>query len=239
MRTTLSGRAARAFTRAASFMLLLPTALGAAAGDAPSVLVHRFTLDEPFEWVSIELQPTATVWHRRTAGGATARVDDVRAVLGALEGIAVGVHCPGRTEGPVHYPCTFDVDIRHHDDGSGGGAIEGWISTTTRKLMQPGDGVVSALSTPRPEPGSIALTGEAGLLALVAPASLRAEVSQDRPLRLRVRVRPAPVAEEASGAGAIGKARGAAGPTQGVIVISTQPFALTPAKPVRDGGQRV
>ncbi len=211
--------------------------LSANAGDAPAMLVHRFTIEQPDEWVTIELQPAAALWHRRITGGPTARFEDVRAVLGSLKSVAFGARCPGRTEGPVHYPCTFDVDVRHHD-GVGDG-LESWISTTTHKLMQPGEGVVSALSTPMPEPGSIVVAEEAGLLALVAPALLQAEFAQGRPLHLRVRVRPAPVADEGDLAAAKSKSRSTVGPTQGVIVIGTQPLRPPMSTPALEGGHRV
>ncbi len=210
----------------------------AAADDAPAMLVHRFTIEQPDEWVTIELQPTAALWHHRITGGPAARFDNVRAVLVSLKSIAIGARCPGRTEGPVHYPCAFNVDVRQHDGTMG--ALESWISTTTYKLMQPGEGIVSALSTPRPEQGSISVAGEAGLLALVAPTALQAEFAEEgRPLRVRVRVRPAPVADEGDLANAKGKARATTGSTQGVIVISTQPLRPQPSAPAGNGGHRV
>lgn len=53
----------------ATAAFVLPVALCAAAGEPAKVLVHRFTLAEVDEWESIELRPTATVWHRRWSGG--------------------------------------------------------------------------------------------------------------------------------------------------------------------------
>jgi hypothetical protein len=213
--------------------VLLPAALCAAGGDAPAVLVHRFTIDEPHEWVLIELRPTAALWHQRITGGPTARFEDVRAVLGSLQGIAIGARCPGRTEESVHYPCVFDVDV-----GSGD-VLESWISTTTYKLMQPGEGIVSAISTPRPEQGSITVAGEAALTALIAPAALVADLAQDRPLYLRVRVRPPPVPDDGRNAGTAGNARARPAPTQGVIVISTQPLRSKPPSASSDSGSSV
>jgi hypothetical protein len=210
--------------------VLLPAALCAAGGDAPAVLVHRFTIDEPHEWVSIELRPTAALWHQRITGGPTARFEDVRAVLGSLQGIAIGARCPGRSEGSVHYPCTFDVDV-----GSGD-VLESWISTTSYKLMLPGEGIVSAISTPMPGQGSITVAGEADL---IAPGALEAELAQDRPLHLRVRVRPAPVADDGRNAGTAGNARARPAPTQGVIVISTQPLRPKAPSPASDSGRSV
>lgn len=222
--------------------LLLPVAVCAFAGEPQVVLVHRFTVAEPDEWVSIELRPSASVWHRGVSGSPTARMDEVRAVLGSLKGVAIGARCPGRTEGPIHYPCAFDVDVsRHESDGDTGDARESWISTTMYKLMRPEEGTVSALSTPSPAPGSIALAGDAGLLALVAPAALEAQCAQDRPLRVRVRVRPAPVADDGSSShDAARRAHARTFPAQGVIVISTQPLrpqptTTQPTKPAPNG----
>jgi hypothetical protein len=230
--------ARRAMRRAAlSALAAFSMISSAAAGDGPAMLVHRFTIEQPDEWVTIEVQPTAALWHQRIAGGPTARFDDVRAVLGSLKSIAIGARCPGRTEGPVHYPCAFDVDVRQHDGTIG--ALETWISTTTYKLMQPGEGIVSALSTPRPEPGSITVAGEAGWLALVAPVALQAELAEGRPLRMRVRVRPAPVADEGDLADAKAKARATTGSTQGVIVLGTQPLRPQPRVPAGNGAHRV
>ena len=80
--------------------LLSPASLavGAVAADLPVVLVHRFTVEEPDEWVSIELRPSASVWYRGVSGSPTARMDEVRAVLGSLKGVAIGAPLPGRTE---------------------------------------------------------------------------------------------------------------------------------------------
>jgi hypothetical protein len=200
--------------------LLFPLAFFAAAGEPPAMLVHRFTIDEPDEWVSIELRPMATLWHQGINGSRTVRFDDVRAVLGSLKGVAIGARCPGRSEGPVHYSCALDVDVSHHGDGAD--ALEGWTSSTTYKLVRPDEGTVSALSAPNPAPGSIAVAGEAGLLALVAPEALEAQWAQDRPLRVRVRVRPAPVADDGSSIDAARRAHAKTFPAQGVIVISTQ-----------------
>lgn len=217
--------------------VLLPMTFCAAGSDAPAMLVHRFTLEQPDEWVTIELRPTAALWHQRITGGPTARFEDVRAVLGSLKSIAIGAGCPGLTEGPVHYPCAFDIDVKLLEGT--GDALERWTSTTTRKLMQPGEGVVSALSTPKPEPGSIAVAGDAGLLALVAPAALQAQFAQDRPLRVRVRVRPAPVPEDGRHAGTAGNARARTAFARGVIVISTQPLQPNPPSTASDRGRSI
>lgn len=213
--------------------VLLPAALCAAGSDAPAVLIHRFAIGEPHEWVSIDLKPTAALWHQSISGGPTARFDDVRAVLGSLKAIAIGARCPGRTEESVHYPCAFDVDVGSAD------VLESWISTTAYKVMQPGEGVVSAISTREPEQGSITVAGDADLIALMAPAALRADVAQDRPLHLRVRVRPAPVADDGRGNQAARGAHARTLPVQGVIVISTQPLRPMLSMPAKDGGRSV
>lgn len=215
-------------------VLLLQMAFCAAAADAPDVLYHRFTLDAPGKWVSIELRPTAAAWHTSASGGASARTAEVRSVLGSLKGIAIGARCTGRTEESVHYPCAFDIDTRHH--GETGVPLEAWMSTTAYKLVQPGAGLVTAFSTREPEEGSIAVPGEADLLALVAPEALRAQFAQGRPLRLRVRVRAAPVPDD--GRGAV-KPSATTGPTQGVIVITTQPLRPQSNLPTRYGGRKV
>jgi hypothetical protein len=212
--------------------LLLPVAVCAAAAEPPVVLVHRFTVAEPGEWVSIELRPSASVWYRGISGSPTARMDEVRAVLGSLKGVAIGARCPGRTEGPIHYPCAFDVDSSQHEsDGDSGEPREGWISTTMYKLMRPEEGTVSALSTPSPAPGSFALAGDAGLLALIAPVAFEAQWAQDRPLRVRVRVRLAPVADDGISNDSARRAHARTFPAQGVIVISTQPLRPQPLTP--------
>ena len=90
---------------------------------------------------------------------------------------------------------------------------------------------MSALSTPNPAPGSVALVGDAGLLALIAPAALEAQWAQDRPLRMRVRVRPAPVADDRSSNESARRAHARTFPAQGVIVISTQPLRPQPLTP--------
>jgi hypothetical protein len=208
--------------------LLFPLAFFAAAGEPPAVLVHRFTIDEPDEWVSIELRPMATLWHQGISGSRTVRFDDVRAVLGSLKGVAIGARCPGRSEGPVHYACALDVEVGH--DGASADALEGWTSSTTYKLVRPDEGTVSALSAAAPAPGSIAIAGEAGLLAVIAPEAVEAQWAQDRPLRVRVRVRPAPMADDGSSSiDAARRAHAKTFPAQGVIVISTQSLRLLPA----------
>jgi hypothetical protein len=211
--------------------LLLPVAVCAAA-EPPVVLVHRFTVAEPGEWVSIELRPSASVWYRGISGHQTARMDEVRAVLGSLKGVAIGARCPGRTVGPIHYPCAFDVDSSEHESGGDtGDARDNWISTTMVRLMRSEEGTVSALSTPSPAPGSFALAGDAGLLALIAPTALETQWAQDRPLRVRVRVRPAPVADDGSSNDSASRAHARTFPAQGVIVISTQPLRPQPLTP--------
>lgn len=206
---------------------LLPLAFVAAAAEPPALLVHRFTVAEPDEWVSIDLRPTAILWHQGISGSRTVRFDDVRAVLASLKGVAIGARCAGRSEGPIHYPCAVDVDVRSYGDSDD--ALAGWFSSTAYKLVRPDEGTVSALSTASTAPGSITVAGETGLLALVAPQAVEAQWAQDRPLRVRVRVRPAPVADD--GASSIDAARQAHAktfPAQGVIVISTQPLRAPP-----------
>ena len=217
---------ARRLARFVGGMLLFPVALLAAAAEPATLLVHRFTITEPDEWVSIELRPTTSLWHQGITGARTARFDEVRAVLGSLKGIAIGARCPGRSEGQLHYPCALDLEVGN-DEGSDD-AYEGWTSTTAYKLMRPAEGTVSALSTAAPAPGSVALAGETGLLALIAPAALESQWAQDRPLRVRVRLRPAPVSDDGRSIAAARTAHAKTFPAQGVIVISTQPLRPQP-----------
>lgn len=210
-------------TVAAFAVVTLTFATALHAAERRDDLVHHFTIDKPGEWVTIELQPTTTVWYPRGGRGGAARVDDVRAVLGALKGVAIGTRCPGRTEGAVHYPCALDIDVRHHDGL--GDNLEAWASTTTHRQTHPFEGTVSALSTPHPESGALTLAGDPSLLALIAPAALHARWAEDRPLQLRIRVRHAPVADDGTSKSR-SLARTNTMSTQGVIVIGTQAMNL-------------
>lgn len=213
--------------------MLLPLSFSAVAADASEVLVHRFTLNAADQWVSIDLRPSAATWHQGAAVGRMANAKEVRSVLGALKGIAIGVRCPGRTEDLVHYPCAFGIDTQHV-----GGTVSpqgAWMSTTANKFTQPGAGIETALSTHMQLEGSIAVPGEAGLLALVAPEHVRAAFAEGRPLRVRVRVQPPPVPDDGrSGA----DRRTTTRPTQGLIVITTRPLRPQSNVPAAYGGRR-
>lgn len=214
-------------------VLLLPLSFCAAAADAADVLVHRFTLAAADQWVSIDLRASAGAWHKGTADGRLASAKEVRSVLGALQGIAIGARCPGLTKELVHYPCAFDIDTQRI--GGTRGPLGAWVSTTANKLTQPSANIETALSTPMQLEGSIAVPGEAGLLALIAPEDVRTAFAEGRPLHVRVRVQSSSAPDDVRSAADRAAAKR---PTQGVIVITTQPLRPEPTFPATYGGRK-
>lgn len=73
------------------------------------VLVHRFAIPEKLDWgkVSVDLFPAA--WQQGGADGPPASAAQMRVALRSLDSLEIGGRCTGQVNGPIGYPCGFEV----------------------------------------------------------------------------------------------------------------------------------
>lgn len=81
----------------------------ACAQEDSVVLVHRFKLPAGLAWGRITVNLAPSQWRVGSADGPAASEAQLRAALGALNGISIGARCAGWVEGATSYPCGIAV----------------------------------------------------------------------------------------------------------------------------------